>query len=249
MRKSLLNQPLDIYDFQQLEHLVRANFLKSRQLKIVTLNPEMIVNAKKNFEFQAALNNANIVIPDGTGITWAFEVLSGVKVNRVPGIELAERILSIANELNKSVAIFGGTSETLEKVLKLFKSLYPKINVVKLVDGYQGINQDDVIAKEISGTSPDVVLVALGSPRQEVWINKNSDLFPRSILIGIGGSLDVWAGKVMRAPEWMRTRGLEWLFRLISQPKRSTRILKSLPVFVFMVLTKKLGSVKSSRMN
>ena len=243
MRKRVLNQPIDTFTLDEVAFFAKMALSNPKQLKIVTLNPEMIVNAMKNIELQSAINNANLIVPDGTGIVWAFKTLNKndpTKVERVPGIELAEKILESANELKKRIAIFGSTKTTLEKAVTIIQNKYPNITIVKAIDGYQGTEKDSQIAEEIAGENPDLVLVALGSPRQEIWINKHSSFFPKSILIGIGGSLDIWAQKVKRAPKWFRDNHLEWLFRALSQPKRTTRILKSLPKFVWMVLTSSL---------
>ena len=240
MRQRLLLQPLDVYGFEELEFLIKSAFIKSRQLKIITLNPEMIVNAMNNSEFQSAINNANLIVPDGTGITWAFKMLNGKSIERIPGIELTEKTLTTADELGKSIVLFGSSPEILEQVVNKFRTEYTNLKVLKAVDGFKGIDEDSKIADELSELCPDLVLVALGSPRQEIWINKHSHLFPRSILIGVGGSLDVWSGKVKRAPKVMRDNGFEWFYRMVSQPNRTARILKSLPKFVWMVIREKI---------
>ena len=243
MRKRVLNQPIDTFTLDEVAYFAKMALSNPKQLKIVTLNPEMIVNAMNNIELQAAINNANLIVPDGTGIVWAFKTLNKtdpVNIERVPGIELAEKILESADGFKKRIAIFGSTKTTLEKATLVIQNKYPNITIVKAIDGYQGIEKDSQIAEEIAGEDPDLILVALGSPRQEIWINKYSSLFPKSIMIGIGGSLDVWSGKVKRAPMWFRENHLEWFFRAVSQPKRTTRILKSLPKFVCMVLTSSL---------
>lgn len=240
MRKQVLNQPIDTFTLNEAAYLARGAFLNPKQLKIITLNPEMIVNATKDIEFQAAINNANLIVPDGTGIVWAFKTLNKETIERVPGIELSETILEFANQLKKRIAIFGSTRNILDKVSIVLQNKYPNIIIVKTMDGYQGIEKDSEIAEEISNENPDLVMVALGSPRQEIWINKYSYLFPESIMIGIGGSLDVWSGKIKRAPKWFRDNHLEWFYRAISQPKRTSRILKSLPKFVCMVLRDKI---------
>ena len=240
MRKRVLNQPIDIFTLDEVAFFAKMALSNPKQLKIITLNPEMIVNAMKNIELQAAINNENLIVPDGTGIVWAFKTLNKTdpaKIERVPGIELAEKSLESADGLKKRVAIFGSTKTTLEKAVTVLQNKYPNIKFVKAIDGFQGIEKDSQIAEEIAGEDPNLVLVSLGSPRQEVWINKHSQMFPKSIMIGIGGSVDVWSGKVKRAPKWFRDNHLEWFYRAVSQPKRTTRILKSLPKFVCMVLT------------
>jgi N-acetylglucosaminyldiphosphoundecaprenol N-acetyl-beta-D-mannosaminyltransferase len=197
----------------------------------------MVVNAGENFEFQAALNNADMIVPDGMGIVWALKKEKGnKKVERIPGVELAQKTLEIANELNKKVAIFGASIDVLNKCVEKIKDDYPNIEIVKAVDGFQGFEKDKEIAEEISKEKPNVVLVALGTPRQEVWINRYSKLFLNSIMIGIGGSLDVWSGMKKRAPGWMIDLNLEWLYRISQEPERIPRLLKTHPKFVCMVM-------------
>ena len=244
MRSRILDQPIDIVNKEEALRRSKMALVNSRQFKIITLNSEMVISAEKNIEFQAAINNASLIIPDGTGITWALKLLDNTKfqeIERVPGIELAEQILESANELDKKVAVFGGKKESLEKAIVKIREKYPNIQIVKAIDGYQGKERDKEIALEIASLNPDVVLIALGSPAQEIWMNKFSSLFPESIMIGIGGSLDVWSGKKKRAPQWMRNYNLEWLYRVISEPRRVPRVMRSLPVFMWRVIT----SIKS----
>src|SRR3989338_11372541 len=234
MRKRILNQPIDVISKEEALYRIRGALTGQRQFKIVTLNPEMIINAQNNFEFQSAINEANLIVPDGTGIKWPLRLQGEEEVRRIPGIELAESMLEIANELSKKVAFFGGKKEVLEKAMDKLKEKYPSVQFVIAKDGYRG--EDKEIANEIKSFSPDIVFVALGSPRQEVWINKYSNLFPKSTMIGIGGSIDIWSGKKKRAPAWMRKNNIEWLYRVITEPGRTIRILKALPVYIWMVL-------------
>ncbi|MBI3591081.1 MAG: WecB/TagA/CpsF family glycosyltransferase [Candidatus Melainabacteria bacterium] len=238
MRKRILNQPIDIINLNAAAYLAKMALIHPKQLKIITLNPEMVVNAVKNPEFQAAINNSHLIVPDGIGIILASKIVdykTFQNIERVPGIELAEKILEAANELGKKVALFGGKKEILEKVLAGFSSKYSSIKIIKAVDGYQGVEKHAEIASDIASENPDLVLVALGTPKQEIWINKYSSLFPRSIMMGIGGSFDVWSGRKSRAPKWIRNIYLEWFYRLIIDPKRIPRILKTLPQFAWMV--------------
>lgn len=242
MRERILNQLLDTINIEEAAHLARMALVNSRQFRIITLNPEMVVNATKNFEFQAAINNSHLIVPDGIGIVLASKFLNPTKfhnLRRVAGIELAEAILEAANELSKKVAIFGGKKEVLEKVVHNFKDKYPNINIVETIHGYQPKEEFGSLALKIASYKPDLVLVALGTPKQEIWINNNASLFPKSVMIGIGGSLDVWSGKKSRAPYWIRNIYLEWLFRLLTDPKRIPRVLRTLPTFAWMILKEK----------
>ena len=239
MRERILNQPLDTFNINEAAYVAKMALVNPRQLRIITLNPEMVVTARKNFEFQAAINNSHLIIPDGTGIVWASQLLNGEEIERVPGIELAEKILEAANELGKKVAIYGSKKEVLEKAVSKLKEKYPNIQIVKAINGYELQEKNGKVAEDIASGNPDLVLVALGSPKQEIWINKHALLFPRCVMIGIGGSLDIWSGVKKRAPEWMRNAHLEWLYRVITEPKRIIRILVTLPRFVWMVVREK----------
>lgn len=249
MRKQILNQPIDIVDIERVKKSAKNALICQDQFKIITLNPEMVINALSNKEFENALKSSHLIVPDGTGIVWALKLLNpkdcqGLK--RIPGIELAESILEEADKLSKRVAIYGGRIQTLEKVINILMKKFSNIIFVKSYDGYQGEEHEAKIAKEIANNLPDVVLVALGTPKQEIWINRFANLFPKSILIGIGGSLDVWSGKKPRAPKWIRDIHLEWLFRTITDPARIPRVLRSLPKFVLMVIKSSLQTKQVS---
>ena len=237
MRKRILDQPIDIVTMDEASYMVKAALINPKQFKIITLNPEMVINAIDNFEFQAAINNAQLIVADGTGIVWALKLNGFKNAVRIPGIELAENTLSTSNELGEKVAIFGGKKEVLEKAVSVLSTKYPKINFIKTVDGYQ--TNEEAVANEIASTKPDLVLIALGTPKQEIWINKYSRFFPNSMMIGIGGSLDIWSGKKIRAPQWIRDMHLEWFYRVVSEPERIPRVLSSLPKFMFMVIYEK----------
>lgn len=242
MRRKILNQPVDILDLDEATQIARDAFTNSKQLKIITLNPEMIINALTNLEFQAMINSSHLIVPDGTGIIWAVKHLDPENckdAKRLPGIELAEHLLQDADKLGKKIVIFGGKEEVLKKVILKFSKTYPNIQIVRAINGYVSPEKYDDVAKDIASCEPDLVLVALGSPKQEIWINKYSSLFPKSIMVGIGGSLDIWSGNKMRAPQWIRDIHLEWLFRVITEPKRLKRVIRSLPVFIYLVLRSK----------
>lgn len=240
MRKRILDQPIDVISFDEAAFRIKAALFNSKQFKILTLNPEMIIEAEKNCEFQAAINNSHMIVPDGIGIVWALQKLNNVKnIERVPGIELARKTLDIANELKKSVALFGSSKGVLEACIKNLQSSYPLINFKNCFDGYGGINKDSEVAEKLREEKPDVILVGLGSPRQELWINKYSEYFPSTVMIGVGGSFDIWSGMKKRAPGWMIDLNIEWLYRISSEPKRISRILKSHPKFIQMVLATK----------
>jgi N-acetylglucosaminyldiphosphoundecaprenol N-acetyl-beta-D-mannosaminyltransferase len=201
--------------------------------QIVTINPEMIETAQKNNQFTQVINNANLVVPDGVGVEIGLKLL-GNRVRRVPGIELGKQLIIKFYKEKKSIAMVGAKPEVINDAINNLKSEFDGINIVYSHDGY--FSNEDEIIEGLIATKPDLVLVALGSPKQEFFINKLKKSLPKSVMIGLGGSFDVWAGAVERAPEIYQKLGIEWLYRTIKEPKRFKRIFPTLPLFVLKVL-------------
>jgi N-acetylglucosaminyldiphosphoundecaprenol N-acetyl-beta-D-mannosaminyltransferase len=201
--------------------------------QIVTLNAEMTMAALAQPELGRAIAAAQLVIPDGAGVVWALG-RQGLKVRRTPGIELARRLLQHAAASGWRVALLGASPAVMERLLERLKAEIPGLQVVFAAHGYQSPDAWPGLEQQLLATRPDLVLVALGVPRQETWI---ADLpGPRGGLwMGVGGSFDVWAGVKKRAPAWMGTLQIEWLYRLVQEPSRWRRML-SLPAFAWAVL-------------
>jgi N-acetylglucosaminyldiphosphoundecaprenol N-acetyl-beta-D-mannosaminyltransferase len=201
--------------------------------QIVTLNAEMTMAALAQPELGRAIAAAQLVIPDGAGVVWALG-RQGLKVRRSPGIELARRLLQHAAVAGWRVALLGASPAVMERLLERLKAEIPGLQLVFSAHGYQSPDAWPGLEQDLLATRPDLVLVALGVPRQETWI---ADLpGPRGGLwMGVGGSFDVWAGVKKRAPAWMGTLKIEWLYRLVQEPRRWRRML-SLPAFAWAVL-------------
>lgn len=228
----ILGYGVDTFSFESA-----VDYIVNKHGQIVTINPEMIESANKDNNFRTIINNAEMVVPDGIGIQWGLKIL-GKNVKRIPGIDLGKALLIRANNLNKSVAFVGATPEVVENAVKNIKSELPDINIVYQHDGY--FSDSSVIIKELQKIQPDFVLVALGSPKQEFFISELKAVLPNAVMIGLGGSFDVWAGIVNRAPEIYQKLGLEWLYRTISEPSRIKRIFPTLPVFVLKVIKERM---------
>ncbi len=205
--------------------------------QIVTINPEMISYAKKNPYFTDIVSSAELVIPDGIGVQIGLKIL-GYDVKRIPGIELGKALITKFSDNNKSVALVGAKPEILKLTVKNLIKEVENINIVYAHDGYY--KDEDEIVNALVDSKPDLVLVALGSPKQEFLINKLKTKLPKSAMIGLGGSFDVWSGVVKRAPKIYQKLGLEWLYRTIKEPQRLKRIFPALPVFIFKVLKERL---------
>lgn len=224
---------VDTFDFD-----TAVDYAKTNGGQIVTINPEMISCAKKNKPLAEIINNAELVVPDGIGVEIGLKIL-GHKVHRIAGVELGRRLVEEFAKSGKRVAMVGAKPEIIKKASENLKNEIPGLNLVYVQDGY--FTDDERVLAELKNASPDLVLVALGSPKQEEFISRAKSLLPKALMIGLGGSFDVWSGVVERAPLFYQKAGLEWLYRTVKEPKRFKRIFPTLPLFVLSVLKEKLG--------
>lgn len=240
MKTKILDVPIDVITEEQaLNKLLYylSNESKKNHL-IVTPNPEMVMRAKKDTEFMQIIKEADLAVPDGIGIVIASKLNKEKLIERVPGCDL---ILSLFDNVKEetTVYILGAQPGVPEKAMKNIEAKYKNIKVVGLKHGYFGVEEENTIIEEIKNLNPDILLVGLGFPRQEKFIYKYKNELPVCISMAIGGSIDVMAGVVKRAPKIFRKLGLEWFYRVLCQPKRIFRI-ASLPIFVFNVLINKI---------
>lgn len=224
---------VDSFTFEQA-----VDWAYSKHGQIVTINPEMISAAQKNSDFAEIINSAELVVADGIGVEIGLKIL-GYKVKRIAGIDLGKALVEKFTASGKSVAMIGAKPGIVDSAIENLSKEYKNLNVVYSHDGYFD-NDEDIIASVISA-NPDLILVALGSPKQEFFIHNLKEKLPNSTLIGLGGSFDVWAGVVERAPKIYQKLGLEWLYRTLKEPKRFKRIFPTLPLFVLKVLKERFS--------
>lgn len=222
---------VDTFDFE-----TAVKYADSISGQVITINPEMINNARKNSDFADIINSAELVIPDGIGVEIGLKIL-GNSVRRIAGIEFAHKMLEVCAKEGKSVAFVGAKPEIIEKAAENIKNEFENINIVYVQDGY--FKDDERVMNDLKILLPRLILCALGSPKQEEFIAKSKTMLPDSLFIGVGGSFDVWSGVVQRAPEIYQKLGLEWLYRTVKEPQRFKRIFPTLPLFVLNVLREK----------
>lgn len=208
-------------------------------IHVVTLNPEMVVKAERDAALKRAILSADVVVADGVGVVWAAREVSRASIARVPGIDLAEALLADAAKRGGRVYLLGSTESVVSRVEMNLKARFPRLNIVGARNGFFQLDDPSVV-DEAASSRPDLLVVGMGCPRQETWIAANKGRFPGAILIGVGGSLDVWAGHSRRAPVWARRVGLEWLWRAAAAPARLPR-LWYLVRFVWLVNKAKLA--------
>ncbi len=208
-----------------------------RQTVIFTPNPQMLLRANGDYALQKLLHSSSINIPDGTGILLAAKVLRLPIYERVTGIDMAEDILALAQTRGYSVFLLGGKQGVARKAAAELKNKYPKLQVCGTHHGYfqKSGEQNERIIKKISSSGADILFVCFGFPTQEQWIVKNVKHLPSlRLAMGLGGSLDVWSGKIKRAPTILQKARLEWLWRTLCEPKRM-RIFADIPVFLYLL--------------
>ena len=216
-----------------------VDYAFSHHGQIVTINPEMISNGHSMPEFAKVLDSADLVVPDGIGVELGLKIL-GHKVRRIAGVELGKALIVKFSKEGKSIAMVGAKPEVVDLAVKNLKSEIDNLNIVYAHDGY--FKNDEVIISDLVSANPDLVLVALGSPKQEFFNSELKQKLPNATMIGLGGSFDVWAGVVNRAPVIYQKLGLEWLYRTIKEPKRFKRIFPTLPLFVLKVIRERVNN-------
>ena len=201
---------------------------------ICTPNPEIVMEAQKDKELFDILKAADMVVPDGIGVVWASKYTDQLLPERVAGYDLVQAVFSKIKDTGKTVYFFGGTPGTAALAAKRMMKKYPGLSIVGTHNGYFTQKEEKEIIAEIKNLSPSLLLVGLGAPKQEKWIYENMRFLNTKVCIGVGGSFDVMAGTVKRAPVIFQKLGLEWFYRLITQPSRWKRMLQ-LPKFAMKV--------------
>lgn len=195
-----------------------------------TPNPEIVMLARESPVLLQALSRADLVLPDGIGVVKGAAILGTPLKEKVPGIDFAEAVMAGLAARGGSVYLFGAKPGVAEKAGAALTARHPGLCLAGTSDGY--FDDDAPIREKIRAAAPDLLLVCLGAPKQELWMAENAGKLPVGLMAGLGGSLDVFAGEVKRAPAGWQRLGLEWLYRLLKEPKRLGRMMR-LPVFVF----------------
>jgi len=217
---------------------IESKIKQNKSAQIATVNNEFIVEALNNKKFKDVLNSCDLNTIDSTGVKWAIRKKYKENPERLPGSDLFLDICRFSAERGYRIFLLGSQSGVgtlaAQKMIKMFKGLHVVgVNEGKVIDENK---IEPALIDEINSSNADIVFVALGAPRQDLWISNNIKKLKPAVCIGIGGTLDYVSGKVKRAPKAWRSLGLEWLYRFFMQPKRFTRILKAVVVFPLMVI-------------
>lgn len=213
--------------------MIYPRLMNQEKTFVVTANPEIVEYANEHQDYKDIIISADYITPDGVGIIMASKWLNQPLQERITGFDLMNELFRVADEKALKVYLLGAEESVIEAAALKVKELYTGLELVGYNHGYIDI-KDDTLPKSIAELEPDIILTALGFPRQEKWVSRHYALFNKGLFMGVGGSFDVLAGKVNRAPVFWQKMRLEWLYRLIQQPSRWKRML-ALPRFVLKV--------------
>lgn len=237
-RANILGCGVDLVSMEQAIAAIEKMVDSGKPHQVITLNAEIIYQARQDADLQKIINQADLVTPDGIGVVWAAGRLGYKSAGRVTGIDLLDHLAARAAVLGWKVYLLGSAPGVAEEAGHVLQERCPGLNLVGSHHGYFKPDDEGPILEEIKGAAPDLLCVALGAPGQEIWINRYKEQLGVPVLIGVGGSLDVIGGFKQRAPELFIKLNLEWFYRLVSEPSRIKRQM-ALPRFAVQVLKEK----------
>lgn len=237
-RAEILGVKVDAVTMAQAVERVEKLIAAQKNSIVATVNAEMLLRATQDDDFKKILNSAELVVPDGAGAVWAARHLGYEMPERVAGFDLVQELMKIAPAKGYKFFLFGASPGIADKAQIKAQELYPRIEIVGTRNGYFTAADEPEIISQIKNSKPDILLAALGVPKQEKWLAAHKDELNIPVSIGVGGTFDVMAGVVKRAPLWMQRAKLEWLYRAMSQPSRAGRLV-ALPKFVWKVINSK----------
>jgi len=238
---------LNILDFE-IDTSINQLDVNSKSLLVNTINPHSYCVTKKDALFKEALQNSDILIPDGIGIVWAIRFLTGRRIQRIPGADLHAYLLNQLNQKGGKVFYLGSMQSTLDAIEARIKNEFPNIKFAGYSPPYKpefSEEENQLMINSINRFSPDVVFVGMTAPKQEKWAYRHKEKIDANIISSVGAVFDFYAGTIKRAPFWMQKVGMEWLHRSIINPsKLGKRNMLSNPEFVWDVLKYKLKRKK-----
>lgn len=243
---NILNCPIDTLTMQETVQLIDHAIATRMPLHHVVVNAAKMVHIQKDKELYDSVVNSDIINPDGQAVVWASRFLGKPLPERVTGIDLMQNLVKLAYEKKYKIFFFGAQEETVKSVVEIYSRMYSPDIIGGYRNGYYKKEEEQDIARQIAESNSDILFVAISSPTKEIFLNTYKDIIKTPFVMGVGGSFDVVAGKVSRAPLWMQRYGLEWLYRFLQEPGRMwKRYLYTNSMFIYLVLKEKLFSRNS----
>lgn len=240
-RITISNIPVDMLTMTQTIQLIDNAITENRPIHHVVINAAKVVNAQKDLALRESIVNCDIINADGQSIVWASKILNRPLPERVSGIDLMEELIKLASKKKYKIFFLGAKEEIAKKVVEKYSDLYGDDIIAGYRNGYYETSEERSIANQIAESKAKILFVAITSPKKEIFLNKYKDIIQTPFIMGVGGSFDVVAGFVKRAPLWMQNSGLEWLYRTIQEPRRMwKRYLVGNSKFIYLVLREKI---------
>lgn len=243
---NILGVPVHAVTRQETIEKITQYIASGKSHQVVTVNPEFVMIAQHDPEFMYALERADLSLADGSGIMWAARFLGHYLPERITGADLTDELMVLAQANGWKVYLIGAAKGVADRAAEKLRKRFPDLKIVGAEEGltYQAdrknlfdVKEADKLVKRIQKAAPDILLVALGAPKQDLFISRYKKELGVAVMIGVGGSFDFLAGRIRRAPKWLRILALEWLWRLIQEPKRFRRIYTSVVQFPLKVIS------------
>jgi N-acetylglucosaminyldiphosphoundecaprenol N-acetyl-beta-D-mannosaminyltransferase len=242
-RFQLLGIPVDNLSMDETVTLIDESVARREKIHHVVINAAKVVNALKDEELKKSIVDCDIINADGQSIVWASRILRKPLLERVAGIDLMQNLVARAAKKKYKIYLLGASEEVVQKVVQKYKEQYGESVVAGYKNGFFSADKEEIVAMEIAASGADMLFVAMTSPKKEIFLSKYKDVINIPFIMGVGGSFDVVSGKTKRAPLWMQRNGLEWLYRVMQEPRRLwRRYLTTNCIFIYLLLKEKLST-------
>lgn len=241
---SIYGIPFSKLTMKETVQVLEEAVLSKQPHQVITANPIMVMAALENPAVMKVMKDAEMIVPDGTGVVWAAGYCGDPVSERVPGFELLHELLRVGENYRWGVYLLGSTPEVIQETAVRLQQQYPAIHIVGYRDGFFGSAEDEQVVTSIRQAAPDLLFVARGADTQEPWIHKYKHSLQVPVMMGVGGSFDIISGKMKRAPKLFQKLRLEWFYRLLREPSRAGRML-ALPKFAVKVMRDKENVTKA----
>lgn len=247
-RVQICNIPVDALTMQQTIDKVDKAIAEGKTLHHVVVNAAKLVNAQKDQELRSSIVNCDIINADGQAVVWASRLLKQPLPERVAGIDLMQNLVELAAVRGYKIFFLGAKEEIVRKVVAQYSKTYGSEIIGGYRNGYFSKEEEPAVAKQIAESKADILFVAMSSPKKEIFLDQYKAMIQTPFIMGVGGSFDVVAGFVRRAPRWMQKAGLEWLYRVGQEPKRMwKRYLVTNTGFIYLIAKEKAKLVLGTK--
>ncbi len=242
-RVHFLKTAVDNLTLSETLEVISEAISNRTQIHHVVINAAKIVSMQKDLVLRESVNSADLINADGQAVVWASKFLGQPLKERVAGIDLMQRLVCLASREKYKIFFLGAKEEIVTKVVETYSQKYSQDIIAGFRNGYFDKNEEEKVAEEIQNSGANILFVAISSPKKEKFLYYNKEKLSKiNFVMGVGGSFDVVAGIVKRAPIWMQKTGFEWLYRLMQEPRRMwKRYLIGNSKFIFLVLKERLG--------